>query len=242
MDSELAMSATSENNQGDGQSNQTTAYSFDEIKSALESCNMGSSDVLKLMTVQIDRLRESLQASQQDVIQLGKENKGLGRELKKEQEERARLQQNMSKLQQEKERLIKKERSIEEKSATLQREHTALKKELECTERLYKQAKSTLTSMELKTGKILEENRKLQQTKETIARESKSSGRFKQKIDELQTENSNLKRSNKELVEVFRKQTQLIENLKKQRMHLEAVKVLEFTEDEFRSAINMNTQ
>ncbi|XP_027869856.1 testis-expressed protein 9-like isoform X1 [Xiphophorus couchianus] len=56
-------------------------------------------------------------------------------------------------------------------------------------------------------------------------------------IENLLAENKNLKKQKYDLILGFKKQTKLIDILKRQIMHLEAAKLLSFTEDEFIKAM-----
>jgi len=59
-----------------------------------------------------------------------------------------------------------------------------------------------------------------------------------QEIKRLQTENKKLEKQNKEVISGFKKQLQLIDVLKRQKIHLQAAKMLAFTEDEFTRTID----
>ncbi|KAM4743704.1 testis-expressed protein 9-like [Anableps anableps] len=61
-------------------------------------------------------------------------------------------------------------------------------------------------------------------------------------VEDLLAENKILKKQKSDLVVGFKKQTRLIDILKRQMMHLEAAKLLFFTEEEFIKAMELETQ
>ncbi|MEQ2268992.1 hypothetical protein XENORESO_020341 [Xenotaenia resolanae] len=61
-------------------------------------------------------------------------------------------------------------------------------------------------------------------------------------VENLLTENKMLKKQKTELVVGLKKQAMLIDILKRQKMHLEAAKLLSFTEEEFLKAMDLETQ
>ncbi|CAF4322233.1 unnamed protein product [Adineta steineri] len=63
----------------------------------------------------------------------------------------------------------------------------------------------------------------------------------KKKIEQLTNENRRLEKQRLELMNAFKRQLKLIDILKKQKLHLEASKMLQFAEEEFCKAIEWNT-
>merc|ERR1719334_1223468 len=73
--------------------------------------------------------------------------------------------------------------------------------------------------------------------------EDKSSVTMKNgKIDRLADENRKLRQQKNQLISAFRKQAKLIDVLKRQKLHMEAMKMLEFTEKEFMRIIDSGSQ
>ncbi|XP_040130438.2 testis-expressed protein 9 isoform X5 [Ictidomys tridecemlineatus] len=112
------------------------------------------------------------------------------------------------------------------------------KKELENKRRLQKQAASTQSTTEVRLNRALEEAEKyklelskLRQNNKDIANEEHK------KIEMLKSENKKLEKQKGELLIGFKKQLKLIDVLKRQKMHIEAAKMLSFTEEEFMKAL-----
>jgi len=62
---------------------------------------------------------------------------------------------------------------------------------------------------------------------------------IKKQYDKLIHENKKLERQRNELLQAFKKQLKLIDVLKRQKTHLEAAKMLNFTEEEFIKALDL---
>ena len=62
---------------------------------------------------------------------------------------------------------------------------------------------------------------------------------MKKQNDKLIQENKKLERQRNEILQAFKKQMKLIDILKRQKTHLEAAKMLNFTEEEFIKALDL---
>ncbi|XP_066885897.1 testis-expressed protein 9 isoform X2 [Kogia breviceps] len=142
----------------------------------------------------------------------------------------------------------------------LQQQLSSVERELENKRRLQKQAATNQSAMEVRLNRALEEAEKYklelsklkQNNKEantvqnfTPSKVHHGGGMFDldianeehKKIEVLKSENKKLERQKGELMIGFKKQLKLIDVLKRQKMHIEAAKMLSFTEEEFMKAL-----
>ncbi|XP_021561996.1 testis-expressed protein 9 [Carlito syrichta] len=120
----------------------------------------------------------------------------------------------------------------------LQQQLSSVERELENKRRLQKQAATSQSATEVRLNRALEEAEKyklelskLRQNNKDIASEEQK------KIEVLKSENKKLEKQKGELMIGFKKQLKLIDVLKRQKMHIEASKMLCFTEEEFMKAL-----
>ncbi|XP_059714279.1 testis-expressed protein 9 isoform X2 [Haemorhous mexicanus] len=112
------------------------------------------------------------------------------------------------------------------------------KKELESVKRAQKQAAATQSATEVRLNRALEEVEKYKAELNKLKQSNKDVANQELKmIEELKTENKKLQKQKGELIAGFKKQLKLIDILKRQKMHIEAAKMLSFTEEEFMKAL-----
>lgn len=86
----------------------------------------------------------------------------------------------------------------------------------------------------MKLNRAIEELEKYKsQLKDAKVTELSKSDNLRKDMDRIIEENRKLERQRNELMQAFKKQMKLIDVLKRQKMHIEAAKLLAFTEDEF---------
>jgi len=109
-----------------------------------------------------------------------------------------------------------------------------LRREADRNTRSVRSAETEGKSREVRLNRALEEVERYRKLLEE-AREQGNHGKdsAKHEMDKVLAENKRLQRQKSELITAFRKQMKLIDVLKKQKIHLEAARLLQFTEDEF---------
>ncbi|XP_074956403.1 testis-expressed protein 9 isoform X2 [Phalacrocorax aristotelis] len=112
------------------------------------------------------------------------------------------------------------------------------KKELENLKRVQKQASSSQSATKVRLNRALEEAERYKEELNKLKQSNKDVANQELKtIEELKMENKKLQKQKEELMTGFKKQLKLIDILKRQKMHIEAAKMLSFTEEEFMKAL-----
>ncbi|XP_061856479.1 testis-expressed protein 9 isoform X5 [Colius striatus] len=166
------------------------------------------------------------------------ENQNFKSRLKDIEEENSRLQRTISMQRSHTEKYKMLSQEATRKSEELQQEVIALEKELNNLKRVQKQAVTSQSATEVRLNRALEEAERYKVELNKLKQSNKDAAKQELKtIEALKAENKKLQKQKDELITGFKKQMKLIDILKRQKMHIEAAKMLSFTEEEFMKAL-----
>ncbi|CAD5115822.1 DgyrCDS4762 [Dimorphilus gyrociliatus] len=200
---------------------------------------MGSEAQIRFLKAKAKAMQEELDILTEECSNKKEENTELASKLKTCEEELSRSKKSLSSH----EATVRKlNRIIEESSATSERlnqELSSLKSEYDQLTRSQKKMNSEQGAVEIRLRRALEEVEKYKsEINRAKSARKESTEADKRRMNELTAENRKLEKQKNELMIGFKKQMKLIDILKRQKMHLEAARMLAFTEEEFVKALD----
>lgn len=189
---------------------------------------------IRYQNTRIISLQEELDKAHAEASSRDAELQQLRLENKRLSEESRRLQDAAGPAAKQEDRMKKQLSSAEAKMHNLEQERADLlkvKTDSDLQQRKFEAEKST---KQARIDRLTEECEKLKlQLKDSSGQDRDRTTSDRKEMDRLMSEVRKLERQRTELVSAFKKQMKLIEVLKRQRAHMEAARVLSFTEDEF---------
>jgi hypothetical protein len=203
---------------------------------------MSSEAQIRFLKAKLKVLQEEIERLAGEVNKREEENVKLAQRCKELDEDRAKQLRisNSHQTQMEKFKKLNEEQQVKINQIEVQLQ--SLKKENEQFKKDSKKYNQDQQQQELRLNRALEECEKYkQQLQKTQSSSKDTNEQEKKKLDQFQMENKRLQKQKNELILAFKKQLKLIDILKKQKMHLEASRILQFTEEEFINALEWNS-
>ncbi|OBS76777.1 hypothetical protein A6R68_16761, partial [Neotoma lepida] len=191
------------------------------------SKDIGTEAQIRFLKAKLHVMQEELDSVVCECSKKEDEIQDLKFKVKTFEEDCVRQQQTITSQQSQLEKYKNLFEEANKKCDGLQQQLSSIERELENKRRLQKQAATSQSATEVRLNRALEEAEKYKD----IANEDH------QKIEVLKSENKKLERQKGELMIGFKKQLKLIDILKRQKMHIEAAKMLSFSEEEFMKAL-----
>lgn len=160
--------------------------------------------------------------------------RGAQKKSKEVTEENKRLSKVILDLKKEAEKMKKGVTDHSSENDGLKRELAQTKRDLAAANKVAASAEKEHKGREIRLARALEECEKFKAVLAKATQDTKAGGKDARKEnDKLTSQIRSLERQRAELLTAFKKQVKLIDCLKKQKCHIEAAKLLSFTEEEF---------
>lgn len=207
-----------------------------ELGSPRKDLPKGSEASMRYQNAKLKTLTKQVEDGLEIRKQLNDQINDLQKQLKIEREENKNIKKRIQTLEIESKKTNRRGSSAVETTdqvESLNQEIAGLKKDLQTAERLAKQSESNTSAKDVQLKRALDSVTRLKAQVTELQAGSGKGGDSTGRVTELEQQVSVMEKQRNELLAAFRKQMKLIDVLKRQKAHLEAARLLAFTEEEF---------
>ena len=205
----------------------------------IEAKDLGTEATLRLLKAKVRVLEEEVERL---TVENNKQKQALVKNkqlISTEKEEKTKMQKTIQSLQGQLDKYSKLADEKKNQNKVLEMDLVKLRKDIEAMERSEKKSGQTQRSVEVRLDRALEE---VEKYKTLLSAERAKAAEFsnvdKETFNNLSNENKILHKQKNELINAFKKQMKLIDVLRKQKLHLEASRMLNFTQEEFMKVLD----
>ena len=239
IDEKASLENHDHNNGGDVHHGDEMDYEFSEAEDMKNSNKKVEQTQIRMFNVKIRGLETVVDKLNFEKSEMSQEKDQLEKDIKVIDDQRRRLDVTNRNLNTNLEKNKGELEDVRHKFSVLEEDNNLLKKEIEDAKRESKKNLSKKSSSDIRLNRALEEAAKLRGQLQAAERDKKDaieSG--KKSVDELTLKTKFLEKQRNELLHGFKKQMELIDVLKRQKLHLEAAHVLKYTEEEFMQTLD----
>jgi len=203
---------------------------------------IGPDAVIRLQRAKLKALSENVEQLTAKNHALSSDNISLRKNAKESHEEVGRLRKRIQSLEGTKDKLKADNEKLTERLKVLEQQVTSQSRELKEQGRANRQVETEGNNKEIRLNRAYEEIERLKEKLEKAEMVQRNSTDLNadSQMKKMQAEIKKLEKQRSDLVAAFKKQLKLIDVLKRQKIHLEAAKMLSFTEEEFSRLIETN--
>eukprot|EP00051_Salpingoeca_urceolata_P001994 m.45947 g.45947 ORF g.45947 m.45947 type:complete len:462 (+) comp11817_c0_seq1:53-1438(+) len=214
----------------------------DAVLEAVSAGHLGDEASLRFLKAKLKVMQEELDALHEEIADKNAEIKQLSSKAKAVNADHSKQNKALAAAKAQADAAKREVQEHKRNAEASKLEAASLKKQLDQIERAQKQDAQAHAATEVRLNRAMDNVADLKrQLQERQSSTKESASQLRDQLDEATAESKRLQKQNAQLVTAFKKQLKLIDVLKRQKLHVEAAKMLSFTEEEFVKALEWGT-